>query len=70
MVAERAVDFGEIGTENDLVNFLSVHSTNPYSTDGWAMHNKPGGVYHQGDEKNLFTILIFTMSGLMRYRSK
>ena len=28
MVAERAVDFGEIGTENDLVNFLSVHSTN------------------------------------------
>ena len=45
MIAERAVDFGEIGTENDLVNFVSVHSTNPYSADGWTMHNKPGGVY-------------------------
>ena len=50
MIAERAADFGEIGTENYLVNFLSVHLTNPYSADGRTMHNKSGGVYHQGDE--------------------
>ena len=40
-------NFEEIGLENYLSNFLSVHLTNRYSVN-MADHNKPGGIRHHG----------------------
>ena len=61
-------NFEEIGPENDLAYFLSVHSTNPYSVDVAEPQKKQVAFATGKKEKSGF--LIFAMGGLMRILSQ